>query len=219
MCVVLICPPKQRPDLTILRACHAANPHGAGVAWRDKRRIHWRKALTPGEVNHLIQQVHGEVIIHFRWASVGGVEPLLCHPFPVTAEAALGYEGLCKSVLFHNGTWGNWESAQEIIGDLDGPMSDSRAVAALVHHKGSKPLKKLPGRWAIMHAKEIELFGDWQPWRGFLVSNTSFLPYLTASAGRASFSTQTPHSAEPRRKPSPTGNMGQLPLALGNHQS
>ena len=98
-------------------------------------------------------------------------------------------------------------------------MSDSRAVAALVHHKGSKPLKKLPGRWAIMHAKEIELFGDWQPWRGFLVSNTSFLPYLTASAGRASFSTQTPHSAEPRRKPSPTGNMGQLPLALGNHQS
>ena len=122
-------------------------------------------------------------------------------------------------MLFHNGTWGNWESAQEIIGELDGPMSDSRAVAALVHHKGSKPLKKLPGRWAIMHAKEIELFGDWQPWRGFLVSNTSFLPYLTASAGRASFSTQTPHSAEPRRKPSPTGNMGQLPLALGNHQS
>ena len=63
MCVVLICPPKQRPDLTILRACHAANPHGAGVAWRDKRRIHWRKALTPGEVNHLIQKVPGEVII------------------------------------------------------------------------------------------------------------------------------------------------------------
>ena len=51
MCVVLICPPKQRPDLTILRACHAANPHGAGVAWRDKRRIHWKKALTTGEVS------------------------------------------------------------------------------------------------------------------------------------------------------------------------
>jgi hypothetical protein len=89
-------------------------------------------------------------------------------------------------------------------------------VAALVHHKGSRLLKKLPGRWAVMRSKEIELFGDWQPWRGFLVSNTSFLPYLTASAGRASLSTQTPHSAEPRRKPSPTGNMGQLPLALGN---
>jgi len=84
----------------------------------------------------------------------------------------------------------------------DGPMSDSRAVAALVHHKGTKLLKKLPGRWAVMGSKEIDLHGDWQPWRGFLVSNTSFLPYLTASAGRASFSSQTPHSAELRRKPS-----------------
>ena len=188
------------------------------MAWRDKRRIHWRKALTPGEVNHLIQKVPGEVVIHFRWASVGGVEPLLCHPFPVTAEAALGYEGVCKSVLFHNGTWGNWESAQEIIGDLDGPMSDSRAVAALVHHKGTKPLKRLPGRWAVMGSKEIELFGDWQPWRGLLVSNTSFTPYLAESARRASFSASSPHSADGCRKPSTAGQTGQLPLALGNHQ-
>jgi len=217
MCVVLICPPKQRPDVSILRACHAANPHGAGVAWRDKRRIHWRKALTPGEVNHLIQKVPGEVIVHFRWASVGGVEPLLCHPFPVTAEAALVYEGLCKSVLFHNGTWGNWEAAQEITGTLDGPMNDSRAVAALGHHKGTKLLKKLPGRWAVMGSKEIELFGDWQPWHGLLVSNTSFTPYLTESARGASFSARTPHSADGCRKPSTAGNVGQLPLPLGNH--
>ena len=101
--------------------------------------------------------------IESRWASVGGGEPLLCHPFPVTAEAALGYEGVCRSVLFHNGTWGNWENGQEIIGELDGPMSDSRAVAALVHHKGTKPLKKMPGRWAVTGSEEIELFGDWQP--------------------------------------------------------
>ena len=121
-------------------------------------------------------------------------------------------------MLFHNGTWGNWESAQEVIGELDGPMSDSRAVAALVHHKGTKLLKKLPGRWAVMTAKEIELFGDWQPWRGLLVSNTSFTPYLAESARRASFSAVTPHSAESCRKPSTAGHTGQLPLPLGNHR-
>ena len=114
--------------------------------------------------------------------------------------------------------WGNWEAAHEIIGDLDGPMSDSRAVAALVHHKGTKLLKKLPGRWAVMGSKEIELFGDWQPWRGLLVSNTSFTPYLAESARRASFSAVTPHSAESCRKPSTAGHTGQLPLPLGNHQ-
>ena len=216
MCVVLICPPKQRPDLTILRACHAANPHGAGVAWREQRRIHWRKALTPGELNHLIQRVPGELIIHFRWASVGGIEPLLCHPFPVTAEAALGYEGFCKSVLFHNGTWGNWESALGVTGDLDGPMNDSRAAAALVHHKGAKLLKRLPGRWAVMDSKEIALFGDWQPWRGLLVSNTSFTHFLADSARRASFSAMTTQFAESRRKPRTARKTGQLPLPLGN---
>ena len=31
MCVILVCPPKVRPDIDVLRACHAANPHGAGV--------------------------------------------------------------------------------------------------------------------------------------------------------------------------------------------
>jgi len=158
------------------------------------------------------------VIIHFRWASVGGIEPLLCHPFPVTAKAALGYEGVCKSVLFHNGTWGNWESALGVTGDLDGPMNDSRAAAALVHHKGAKLLKRLPGRWAVMSSKEIELFGDWQPWRGLLVSNTSFAPYLAESARGASFSVRTTHSADTCRKPGTAGNTGQLPLPLGNHK-
>ena len=114
-------------------------------------------------------------------------------------------------MLFHNGTWGNWETAQEIIGELDGPMSDSRAVAALVHHKGTKLLKKLPGRWAVMAAKEIELFGDWQPWRGLLVSNTSFLPYLAESARRASFSASTPHSAESLPQTEHSGPHGSAP--------
>ena len=212
MCVVLICPPKQRPDLTILRACHAANPHGAGVAWRDKRRIHWRKALTPGEVNHLIQKVPGEVIIHFRWASVGGVEPLLCHPFPVTAEAALGYEGLCKSVLFHNGTWGNWEAAQEIIGDLDGPMSDSRAVAALVHHKGTQAAQKA--------ARPVG--GDGQPRRSSCSATgsrgaacSSATPASRPTSPRARdghhFRAITPHSADAAPQTEHSGPHGSAP--------
>ncbi len=131
----------------------------------------------------------------------------------------MGYEGICNSVLFHNGTWGSWETAKETIGDLDGPMSDSRAVAALLYHKGTKLLKKLSGHWAVMNAKEIELYGEWQPWRGFLVSNTGFLPYLTASAGRASFSARTTQSAELRRKSNTTGHKGQLPLAFDTHQA
>ena len=97
-------------------------------------------------------------------------------------------------------------------------MSDSRAVAALVHHKGAKLLKKLPGRWAVMTHKEIELFGDWHPWNGLLVSNTSFTPYLAQSARKPTLSSSRPHAAGGCRKPSTAGHTGQLPLPLGNHQ-
>src|SRR5438067_9361417 len=87
MCVILVCPPKLRPSDEILRACHESNPHGAGVAWREHNRVYWRKNLKVGQVARLIREVNGEVVIHFRWASVGGVNPQLCHPFPVSRTA------------------------------------------------------------------------------------------------------------------------------------
>lgn len=212
MCVVLICPPKVRPPLPVLQACHEANPHGAGVAWREKRRIHWRKNLSPLAVHRLIDAVPGEVIVHFRWASVGGVDPLLCHPFPVTADSALGLEGLCKSVLFHNGTWSSYADARPVVGKLDGPVSDSRMAAALAFHRGGRVLRQLSGRWAVMTPKEIELYGDWQPWRGLLVSNTYFESHLREPK---KFCSKTTHSAELRRQPGNCGQQGQLPLSFG----
>ena len=44
-----------------------------------------------------------------------------------------------------------------------------------MHHRGHRELRALPGRWAVMTAKETELYGDWHPWRGMLVSNTGFM--------------------------------------------
>lgn len=180
MCVALICPPKVRPSLPLLQACDRANPHGAGIAWRERGRIHWRKGLSVHAVHQFALEHTGELIIHFRWASVGGVDPLLCHPFPVTAGAELAAEGRTAAVLFHNGTWGNWEAALPTIGDLDGPLSDSRAAAALIKATGSKFLRRLPGRWAVMKRSEIELHGEWLQYKGLLVSNRNFEPYLSS---------------------------------------
>ncbi len=178
MCVALICPPKVRPSLPLLQACHRANPHGAGIAWREKGRIHWRKGLGPCEVHQLASEHSGEVIIHFRWASVGVISPRLCHPFPVTSAAELAAAGTAAAVLFHNGTWGEWERALPTIGQLEGPVSDSRAAAALVSHSGSRFLRRLPGRWAVMRRREVELHGEWLQYQGLLVSNRNFERHL-----------------------------------------
>ena len=71
MCVILVCPGNVRPDRATLDACHEANPHGAGVAWREDGEVRWMKGLDPGELEALIARLPGEIVIHFRWASVG----------------------------------------------------------------------------------------------------------------------------------------------------
>jgi len=85
--VILVCPETVRPDRATLDACHRANPHGAGVAWREEGKVRWFKGLEPDELEPLIADIPGEIVIHFRWASVGEVTPKLCHPFPATATA------------------------------------------------------------------------------------------------------------------------------------
>ena len=54
MCVILVCPENIRPDRATLDACHRANPHGAGVAWREDGVVRWSKGLEPDEVENLI---------------------------------------------------------------------------------------------------------------------------------------------------------------------
>ena len=51
MCVILICPETVRPKPEVLYACHEANPHGAGVAWREGGRVRWQKNLSTGELS------------------------------------------------------------------------------------------------------------------------------------------------------------------------
>jgi hypothetical protein len=64
MCVILVCPENIRPDSATIAACHRANPHGVGVAWRDDGEVHWSKKLEPDELEPLITDITGEIVIH-----------------------------------------------------------------------------------------------------------------------------------------------------------
>lgn len=197
MCVILVCPETVRPSPEVLYACHEANPHGAGVAWREGGRVRWQKNLTTGELVTLLRQLEGEVVIHFRWASVGGVDPRLCHPFPVTPKANVSLSGMAETVLFHNGTWSGYEDALERLSEERelpaAPMSDTRAAALMVNVEGPDALQHLPGRWVWMNARETRLFGPWEEWRGMRLSNSHFVPRLRAAqARRASKSPSRP---------------------------
>lgn len=176
MCVILVCPKNVRPDRVTLDACHKANPHGAGVAWREDGEVRWFKGLAPDDLEILIPELPGEIVIHFRWASVGEVTPRLCHPFPVTRLATTRLSGHARAVLFHNGTWGGWERtlARMPRRELSGPLSDSRIAACLVDCCGVDALDRLPGRYVFFERDFTLLFGRWERFHGMQVSNLGF---------------------------------------------
>ena len=204
MCVILVCPENVRPKPEVLYACHEANPHGAGVAWREGGRVRWEKNLGPGQLLKLLRELNGEIVIHFRWASVGGVDPRLCHPFPITPKASISLTGVAEALLFHNGTWSGYVDALERLEQHrkaplpTRPMSDSRAAALVVHTTGPDSLQRLPGRWVWMHRDETRLYGDWENFEGMRVSNTYFLHRLKRKASRP---TKPPVKSGPLQQP------------------
>ena len=194
MCVILICPARVRPDQSTLNACHAANPHGAGVAWRDAGQVRWRKGLAPADLGEFIADLSGEIVIHFRWASVGRVTPQLCHPFPVSSRATTRLSGHARAVLFHNGTWPAWRRTLQGMPRQrvpEGELSDSRVAASLAALCGSNVLARLPGRYVFFGAHDTEVFGDWQRWKGMQASNLGFVARLPRALSFSSSYTQS----------------------------
>jgi len=196
MCVILVCPKKARPDRATLDACHKANPHGAGVAWRQDGAVRWSKGLDVDELHDLLPELPGEIVIHFRWASVGEVTPVLCHPFPVTKRASTRLKGHARAVLFHNGTWSDWRKTLHRMPrrEFRGPLSDTRVAASLVDLCGVDVLDRMPGRYVFYERDFTEVFGDWFHWKGMRVSNLGFRSRLRQPLSFSSCYTQSADS-------------------------
>lgn len=165
MCVIYACTGKV-PDIEELEAGGLVNDDGGGVAWvdtiRGEKRVRWDKGLkTAKDVHDVAAQLPLPVLIHFRYATIGGPTPLLTHPFPVTERVPLALRGNTVAVLMHNGHWGKWDDA---IKDLcarsgkklpEGPWSDSRAMAWVAANFGLGMLNILIGdsqKVAFLHA-------------------------------------------------------------------
>lgn len=195
MCCIIVCPKEKRPSLSVLQQVAAANPHGAGIAWRENGSIQYLKTDDVTEIHRAANRARGEVVIHFRIASVGGVCPELRHPFPVTKRAGLCERAGAPAVLFQNGTWSDWrEAVAEAVDDGHkapaGKMSDSRAAAWLCHTLGRHDwLKDVWSKWVYFSGTELVRYGEWREHDGMLFSNlhwcgrdSSIAPHLQVKA-------------------------------------
>jgi hypothetical protein len=194
MCVLLVCPKGVRPSLEILRACARENPHGGGIAWRRVAAVEWMKSDDVDEIFRVVNKAKGEIVIHFRVASAGGVCKELRHPFPITPKVRLDECGRSAAVLFQNGHWGGYRDALEHAEREghrvpEGRMSDTRAAAFLCSIYGRSLLQKLtPSRWVYFTANETATFGHWRERNGIVFSNLNWEWQLNLDRHRASFS-------------------------------
>src|SRR5262245_36381632 len=180
MCVIAICKTRHLTSLEI-EVMNAANPHGIGVAWARKKRgvVEWAKNLSVAQATRLLPTLRLPYIVHFRLASVGGISPELCHPFPMQKVPDVALRGRTKrGVLFHNGTWGKWLTGFDVvkeIGAVNGDAtpagwSDSRVMAALAAKYDPRAVAEIVGdtqRLAVLRPDAtIETFGSSTSTRG-----------------------------------------------------
>ena len=185
MCVILACD-TVKPDLDTLKKCEEANKDGGGVAWLDKASglVHWKKGIKAEEIAETIQYVNPPLIVHFRFSTVGGAFPALCHPFPIDDRCSVELEGRTQRVLFHNGHWADWQEAMMTVVLASGKKlpggawSDSRALAYIVRHCGRTFLNLVnqTQKVAILSKDGIFLSGfPWTEREGIMYSN--LLPF------------------------------------------
>lgn len=149
MCVIAIVE-TVRPSDSMVERMWNHNHDGGGVAWRENGKVKWYKGLDLEAIQGLCRTLPMPYVAHFRLQSVGGLSPTLTHPFPIDDfNAGLDLSGeTTGSVLFHNGTWGDWRNVvlntaiNAQVELPDGDWSDTRALAwaAKIYGKAILPI-------------------------------------------------------------------------------
>ncbi len=179
MCVILVC--SARPSASLVRDAYEANPHGAGIAWRDAGKVHWQKDLDCEALLEAVREVPLPCLVHCRIPTCD-TDGALTHPFPL--GGALDRSGATEgAVIMHNGHWADWLNAVVEASDRrgveipDGPWSDTRAMAWLAGLRGLGWLSLLGERVAWLSPTELRMLGTgWSTVAdGVTASNRHFL--------------------------------------------
>lgn len=113
MCVAIYKPAGiETPSLDALKQCWDANPDGAGFALRTdgeysieihKGYMTWKSFVTA--YKKYLVDYSGDLLLHFRIATHGGISPGLTHPFSLTKDVKLLKHTNVRTncALIHNG--------------------------------------------------------------------------------------------------------------------
>lgn len=179
MCVAIYKPEDVKlPSLEVLKQCWDANPDGAGFALRTdgeysigihKGYMTWKQFVTA--YKKYLADFTGDLLLHFRIATHGGISPGLTHPFSLTRDVKLLKHTNVKTnyALIHNGML---PIESEEGSDT---MEFCRRLAPLYQNIPSafNLIEGMAGnnKIAVMTRDKVHLFGEWENIDGVYFSN------------------------------------------------
>lgn len=193
MCIIVYKPNNTpMPDYSILMNCFDSNPDGAGYMYQDHNSN--KVIINKGFMNFdsfiaAIENLSNNIditainlVMHFRYATQGSINPANCHPFPITAKVKQLQQTniTANTAIVHNGVipfCSNYNSKNKLsdtqifirdyLSKMDNSTLFNPAVLALIKEStGSK--------FAIMDNNRIELIGDFIEDQGIYYSNDTY---------------------------------------------
>jgi len=195
MCIIVAKPMGvEMPDTDTLFNCFESNPDGAGFMWADGKSVHIRKGFMAWEDfeealdAEIPEQKRKElaIVMHFRIATHGKVQPMCCHPFPISSSLEDLQRTRCESRfgIAHNGIIKGRTTNDKRSDTMDFVMKVVAPLAKMNANfmRNSHAIDLLEGacgsKLAILeNSGELVTVGDFVEDEGILYSNTSYLTW------------------------------------------
>jgi hypothetical protein len=193
MCIIVYKPAGiPIPNYNILLNCFDSNPDGVGYMYQDNNsdKVIIEKGfmsfndliIAIENLNSKIDITASNLVIHFRYATQGSINPANCHPFPITAKVkqlqqttitanmAMVHNGVIPFCLDYNNK-NKLSDTQIFIRDYLSKMDNSTlfnpAVLALIEESTSS-------KFIFMDNSRVKILGRFIEDKGIYYSNDTY---------------------------------------------
>ncbi len=189
MCIIVVKPKNvPMPSMDTLRSCFDNNPDGAGYMYATGKTVEVRKGFMDWLSFWEAVEAEGDmtnraVVMHFRIATHGNVQPGCCHPFPVSDDMDCLRETACHDSLCvaHNGIINGMETSDTVsdtmayIASVMAPLRRMAPAMLLSEDALSVLEATLGSKMALLDGDgELVTIGAFQEHEGVLYSNSTY---------------------------------------------
>lgn len=185
MCIIIYKPKNRKlPSDEIIKESWKNNNHGAGIMYRERKRIHIQKGYMTLDalqtvLNGLPDAKKLDLCIHMRVSTTGSIRQENTHPFPLSHTIAdlQSLDIVCDRAIAHNGILPDYAKFHDESTDLSDTMYFSKALSGVRDKYLSAMLNNHDGRFVLMTGTDTHIIGMHKD-GGLYFSNRTYKPRI-----------------------------------------